>query len=73
MKFTLFSTTGVVALSVFLSLSAVAQPSTGGPAPGTPPPAAVPLDGGASLLLAGGVAYGIRQLHARRLARRASK
>jgi hypothetical protein len=73
MKSTFFSATGLVALSVFLSLSAIAQPGTGGPAPSTPPPAAVPLDGGASLLLAGGVAYGIRQLRARRLARRASK
>ena len=45
-----------------------AQPSSGGPAPGaaaTP----VPLDGGASLLLAGGVAYGLRKLRQRRRAR----
>ena len=34
-------------------------PGTGGP---TPAPAAVPLDGGASLLLAAGVAYGLRRL-----------
>ncbi len=34
----------------------------------TPPagPTAVPLDGGASLLLAGGVAYGVRLLRRRR-------
>jgi hypothetical protein len=73
MKFSLFSATGMVALSVFLNLPAMAQPSTGGPVPGTSNPAAVPLDGGASLLLAGGVAYGIRQIRARRLARRAIK
>ena len=34
-------------------------PSTGGP---TPAPAAVPLDGGASLLLAAGAAFGLRRL-----------
>lgn len=49
-----------------------------GPTPVTPPPTpptdptppagptAVPLDGGASLLLAGGVAYGVRLLRRRR-------
>jgi len=41
-------------------------PSTGGPTPQAPDPTAVPLDGGASLLLAGGVAYGLRRLRARR-------
>jgi hypothetical protein len=46
---------------------AVAQGS-GGPAPGTPPvdPTAVPIDGGVSLLLAGGVAYGLKHLRNRR-------
>ena len=39
------------------------SPTTGGP---TPAPAAVPLDGGASLLLASGVAYGLRHLRQRR-------
>jgi hypothetical protein len=45
-----------------------AQPSTGGPvvtAP-DPDPTSVPLDGGASLLLASGVAYGLRRLRQRR-------
>ncbi|GAB3315759.1 PID-CTERM protein-sorting domain-containing protein [Hymenobacter humi] len=45
---------------------AVAQGS-GGPAPGTTPdPTAVPIDGGVSLLLAGGVAYGLKHLRNRR-------
>jgi hypothetical protein len=54
-----------VALALGLaSQSAHAQaPSTGGPAP---QPAAVPLDGGASLLAASGVAYGLRYLRQRR-------
>ncbi|MDQ2793463.1 MAG: hypothetical protein M3Y12_05575 [Bacteroidota bacterium] len=39
-------------------------PADGGPTPtGT---TAVPLDGGASLLLAGGVAYGLKKLRERR-------
>ena len=75
MKSYLFSATGLLALCVLMNLPAVAQPGSGGPGPSTPPvnPAAVPLDGGASLLLAGGIAYGIRQIRARRLARRATK
>ncbi|MDO7848726.1 hypothetical protein Q5H92_20340 [Hymenobacter sp. M29] len=43
----------------------LAQPSSGGPGPGTPPtvdPTATPLDGGASLLLAAGAAYGLKRL-----------
>ena len=42
------------------------EPGPGGGVPTTPPPTSVPLDGGASLLLAGGVAYGLRQLRQRR-------
>jgi len=49
---------------LFILLLAVGQaqaqaPGTGGPAPA---PAAVPLDGGASLLLLAGAAYGLRRL-----------
>jgi len=47
---------------LFFALVSQAQPSTGGPAPSSPLPAAVPLDGGASLLLAGGATYGLRRL-----------
>lgn len=39
-------------------------PADGGPSPTGP--TAIPLDGGISLLLAGGVAYGIKQLRNRR-------
>ena len=38
-------------------------PADGGPAPAGP--TATPLDGGASLLLAGGVAYALRRLRRR--------
>ena len=41
-------------------------PTTGGPTPQAPTATEVPLDGGASLLLAGGVAYGLRKLRQRR-------
>ena len=42
-----------------------AQPSSGGPSPPLTP-TNTPLDGGASLLLAGGVAAGVRYLKRRR-------
>ena len=42
-----------------------AQPTSGGPAPGAAA-TAVPLDGGASLLLAGGIGYAVRKLRQRR-------
>ena len=46
-----------------------AQPGSGGPGPGPAvDPTAVPIDGGASLLLAGGVGYALRRLRQRRAA-----
>ena len=44
----------------------LAQPGSGGPGPGAPAATAVPLDGGISLLLAGGLAYGMKHLRNRR-------
>lgn len=62
----------LAALTVgLLGLAATAQaqtgdPGSGGPAPGNPPATQVPIDGGASLLLAGGVALGLKKLRDRR-------
>jgi hypothetical protein len=53
-------------VGLLTAIPALAQPSTGGPAP---QPAAVPLDGGASILLASGVAFGLKKLRDRRRAR----
>ncbi|RZK61064.1 MAG: hypothetical protein EOO59_05985 [Hymenobacter sp.] len=50
---------------LLLALTSHAQaPGSGGPTPGATTD--VPLDGGASLLLASGVAYGLRRLRTRR-------
>jgi len=58
------------ALLLAAGTGAQAQPGSGGPGPGTPvtpvSPTDVPLDGGASLLLASGVALGLKKLHQRR-------
>ncbi len=74
-SFRTFAIGAVLALAAGASLQARAQGSTG-PTPTDPttppvippvtPPTAVPLDGGASLLLASGVAYGVRELRRRR-------
>ena len=40
-------------------------PGSGGPQPGGAP-TGIPLDGGASLLLAGGVAYALRRLRSKK-------
>lgn len=53
-----------LALLVAFGETVLAQPGSGGPAPTSP--TAVPLDGGISLLLAGGVAFGIKHLRNRR-------
>jgi len=56
---------------VFVTFLGQAQtPGSGGPAPTDPitptDPTEVPLDGGASLLLASGVAYGLKRLRQRK-------
>ncbi|RZK27855.1 MAG: hypothetical protein EOO63_12515 [Hymenobacter sp.] len=63
----------VLLLGAVPMIASAQSPTTGGPTPTTPvaptDPTEVPLDGGASLLLASGVAYGLRQLRQRRRAR----
>jgi hypothetical protein len=54
-----------LALVITSSAIALAQAPDGGPGP-EPEPTDTPIDGGVSLLLAGGVAYGIKHLRARR-------
>jgi len=61
----------LLTFGLLLVLGAAAQaqaPGSGGPTPTDPQPTDVPLDGGASLLLASGVAYGLRRLRQRRRA-----
>jgi len=60
---------GALVIGLLSAAPAVAQtPSTGGPTPQVDP-TAVPIDGGASLLLASSVAYGLKKLRDRRRAR----
>ncbi len=62
---------GVVLLTGGLTL-VQAQPGSGGPSPANPAdPTAVPIDGGASLLLAAGAAYGLKRLRKARQLRAA--
>ncbi|OON66924.1 PID-CTERM protein-sorting domain-containing protein [Hymenobacter sp. CRA2] len=59
------------AFLLVLHTASAQGPGSGGPVPGpvTPPdPTAVPIDGGASLLLAGGAAYAVSRLRKRRKA-----
>ena len=65
MKHFLYSAALVLAVWALSSAAALAQPTTGGPTPDANP-TAVPLDGGASLLLAGGIGYAVRKLRQRR-------
>jgi hypothetical protein len=52
---------------LMISAPALAQgPGDGGPKPTDPPVTEIPIDGGASLLLAGGVAFGLKKLRDRR-------
>jgi hypothetical protein len=62
------ATTGLLLLSGALATTHAQSPTTGGPEPQAPDPAAVPLDGGASLLVAAGVGFGIRKLRRMRQA-----
>ncbi len=65
MKQSLYSAAWLLALWALTIGAARAQaPADGGPAPSSP--TAIPLDGGASLLLAGGLVYGLRRLKQRR-------
>ena len=50
---------------LFTAAAAVAQPGSGGPTPGLQP-TQTPIDGGVSLLLAAGGAYGLKRLRASR-------
>ncbi|MBJ6145064.1 PID-CTERM protein-sorting domain-containing protein [Hymenobacter sp. BT559] len=53
---------GLWLLTGALAATQAQTPTTGGPVPQAPDPAAVPLDGGASLLVAAGVGFGLRKL-----------
>ena len=73
MKLSSFSRVLALASCGLLFSLAVAQaqiPPGGGPQPGAGggPSATVPIDGGASLLLIGGVSYAMRRLRKRRTA-----
>jgi hypothetical protein len=50
---------------IFTAAAALAQPGSGGPTPAAGP-TGVPIDGGISLLLAAGGAYGLKHLRAAR-------
>lgn len=67
MRYSLFIATCLVVVGLANPSAHAQAPNSGGPVP-TPlaDPTAVPLDGGASLLLASGVAYGLRRLRQRR-------
>ena len=62
--------TNALAITFWGLTSAPALAQVAGPTPNAPAPdpTAVPLDGGASLLLASGVAYGLKRLRAHRRA-----
>ena len=55
------ATAGLLLLAGKVNIVLAQGPGSTGPTP-SPPPTGVPLDGGASLLLAAGAAYGLRRL-----------
>lgn len=58
-----------LAALLLLAVASHAQPSNGGPTPNPAGnPTGAPIDGGVSLLLAGGAAYAVRHLRRRRVA-----
>ena len=67
----IFSTLALVGITLLFSVPVLAQqsgePGNGGPAPAAT--TAVPVDGGASLLLVAGIGYGIKKVKARRKAK----
>ncbi|MBC6698467.1 PID-CTERM protein-sorting domain-containing protein [Hymenobacter puniceus] len=58
-------TAGTFLLAGGLNLAQAQGPGSDGPTP-NPAPTAVPIDGGASLLLAAGVGFGLKKLRDRR-------
>lgn len=64
MKHFFYSLALLLAVGALAILPAQAQPSSGGPTAAVP--ATTPIDGGASLLLASGLALGLRKLRQRR-------
>jgi hypothetical protein len=64
MKPTVKAALALAAGLLFATAAQAQAPGSTGPTPQAP--AAVPLDGGASLLAASGVAYGLRYLRQRR-------
>ena len=65
MKHFLYSLTLLLAVGALATRPAQAQPSSGGPTAAVPA-TTTPIDGGASLLLASGLALGLRKLRQRR-------
>lgn len=60
----IYALCGTAVCLLVTAVAAYAQPGSGGPTPGAT--TAVPIDGGASLLLAAGGAYGLKRLRERR-------
>lgn len=62
---------GIVVFMLFCNITAIAQPDfPGGPdipyEPDEDPDNAVPIDGGAGVLIAAGVAYGLKKIYDKR-------